>query len=207
MSKAQALTAVLTGIDVTLTEAEKGLDIVALGDMGIGNTTPSAAVACVILGIEAQAIVGRGTGFDDAGLARKRRVVEQALAVNQPDPNDGLDILAKIGGFEIGGLAGIVIGAASRRIPVVLDGFITTAAALIAVKIAPTVQPYLIAAHCSEEAGHAQMLAYLDLRPLFNYSLRLGEGSGAALALPTIEAAARVLDEMATFAEAGVSER
>ncbi|MFZ0548922.1 MAG: nicotinate-nucleotide--dimethylbenzimidazole phosphoribosyltransferase, partial [Candidatus Promineifilaceae bacterium] len=113
----------------------------------------------------------------------------------------------KVGGFEIGGLVGVILGAAGRRIPVVLDGFITTAAALIAVQIAPMTRPYLIASHCSEEEGHGRMLAHLELEPLFNYGLRLGEGSGAALALPVIEAAARVLDEMATFAEAGVSEK
>jgi nicotinate-nucleotide--dimethylbenzimidazole phosphoribosyltransferase len=174
--------------------------------MGIGNTTSSAAAACAILGAAPEVIVGRGTGVDDDGLLRKRRVVRQALKVNQPDPEDGLDVLAKVSGFEIGGLAGAIIAAASHRIPVVLDGFITTAAALIAVQIAPGVRPYLIASHCSEEEGHGRMLAYLDLQPLFNYGLRLGEGSGAALALPVIEAAARVLDEMATFAEAGVSQ-
>jgi nicotinate-nucleotide--dimethylbenzimidazole phosphoribosyltransferase len=207
MSGEQALQAVLAGAAVVQEEWSKGLDIVALGDMGIGNTTPSAAVACAILRAEPEAIVGRGTGVDDEGLLRKRRVVRQALDVNQPDPEDGLDVLARVGGFEISGLVGAIIAAAGHRIPVVLDGFITTAAALIAVQIAPGVRPYLIASHCSEEEGHSRMLDYLNLQPLFNYSLRLGEGSGAALALPVIEAAARVLDEMATFAEAGVSEQ
>jgi len=205
MSQEQALQSVLAGAEVVLDESRKGLDVVALGDMGIGNTTPSAAVACAILGTAPEAIVGRGTGVDEAGLLRKRRVVQQALDVNRPNPHDGLDVLAKVGGFEIGGLVGVIIAAAGRRIPVVLDGFITTAAALIAVQLAPGVRPYLIASHCSEEEGHGRMLAHLKVQPLFNYGLRLGEGSGAALALPVIEAAARVLDEMATFAEAGVS--
>jgi nicotinate-nucleotide--dimethylbenzimidazole phosphoribosyltransferase len=183
------------------------MDVLVLGDMGIGNTTPSAAIGCAILGLDAERIVGRGTGVDDEGLRRKQTAVRQALALHQPDPDDGLDVLAKVGGFEIGGLAGAIIGAASRRVPIVLDGFITTAAALIAVKLAPGVRPYLIGSHCSQESGHGAMLHWLGQRPLFDLEMRLGEGSGATLALPLIEASARILDEMATFAEAGVSEK
>jgi nicotinate-nucleotide--dimethylbenzimidazole phosphoribosyltransferase len=195
------------GAQVVQDEAGRGLDVLALGDMGIGNTTPSAAIACAILGVEPAAIVGRGTGVDDDGLTRKQKAVAQALHRRQPDPTDALDVLAKVGGFEIGGLAGAMIAAAAHRIPVVIDGFITTAAALIAAQLMPAVKPYLIAAHCSQETGHAAMLTWLGLTPLFDFGLRLGEGSGAALALPVIDAAARILDEMTTFGEAGVSEK
>lgn len=207
MSRAQAEAAINAGIDVIMAEQKKGLDVLVLGDMGIGNTTPSAAIACAILALDPAEIVGRGTGVDDAGLMRKQTAVAQALQQHQPNPEDGLDVLAKVGGFEIGGLAGAIIAAASQRIPVIVDGFITTAAALIAVTLAPGVRPYLIASHCSQESGHSAMLHWLELDPLFDLGLRLGEGSGAALALPLIEASARLLDEMATFGEAGVSEK
>lgn len=207
MSREQALQAVMTGIDLVQDEKIRGLNIIGLGDMGIGNTTPSAAIACAIMGASSEDIVGRGTGVDDEGLNRKKEVVQRAINVNLPNSDDGLDVLTKVGGFEIGGLAGVIIGAASERIPVVVDGFITTAAALVAAQIAPQVKDYLLPSHCSQESGHAKMLDFLGLRPLFDYQLRLGEGSGAALAMHTIDAAARVLNEMATFAEAGVSDK
>jgi nicotinate-nucleotide--dimethylbenzimidazole phosphoribosyltransferase len=152
-------------------------------------------------------VTGRGTGVDDAGLARKVQVIERALEVNQPDPNDALDVLSKVGGFEIGGLAGVIIGAASRRVPVVVDGFISAAAALIAAGLAPAVQPYMIAAHQSVEIGHRLVLAHLGLKPLLDLELRLGEGTGSALAFHLVEAAAGTLSGMATFAEAGVSDK
>lgn len=207
MSRAEAEAALNAGAEVVLAEQGQGMDVLVLGDMGIGNTTPSAAIACAILGVDPTALVGRGTGVDDAGLVRKQTAVAQALKRHQPDSKDGLDVLAKVGGFEIGGLAGAVIAAAAQRIPIIVDGFITTAAAMIAVTLVPEVRPYLIASHCSQESGHAAMLAWLELEPLFDLGLRLGEGSGAALALPLVEAAARLLDEMATFGEAGVSEK
>jgi nicotinate-nucleotide--dimethylbenzimidazole phosphoribosyltransferase len=207
MRREDAVRTLQAGAQVVQDEAGRGLDVLALGDMGIGNTTPSAAIACAILGVEPAAIVGRGTGVDDDGLTRKQKAVAQALHRRQPDPTDALDVLAKVGGFEIGGLAGAMIAAAAHRIPVVIDGFITTAAALIAAQLMPAVKPYLIAAHCSQETGHAAMLTWLGLTPLFDFGLRLGEGSGAALALPVIDAAARILDEMTTFGEAGVSEK
>lgn len=207
MSRAQAEMALNAGVEVLLGQQAAGLDILLLGDMGIGNTTPSAAIACTMLDLAPLHVVGRGTGLDDAALAQKQAVVEQALQRRRPDAADGLDVLAKVGGFEIGGLAGAIIAAAARRIPVMVDGFITTAAALIAVQLAPAVRPYLVAAHCSEERGHAAMLRWLGLQPLLDLGLRLGEASGAALALPLVEASARLLDEMATFAEAGVSEK
>ncbi len=205
MDREQALRAILAGADVVEAEITRGLDILATGEMGIGNTTPSAAIAASVLEQAPAAIVGHGTGLDEAGLQRKVRAVEGALALHHPDPKDGLDVLAKVGGFEIAGLAGAILAAAARRKPVVLDGFISTAAALIAVQIAPQVRDYLIAAHCSQERGHRLMLAWLGLEPLLDLKLRLGEGTGAVLALPLIEAACNLLNEMATFGDAGVS--
>ncbi|MGQ9467593.1 MAG: nicotinate-nucleotide--dimethylbenzimidazole phosphoribosyltransferase [Anaerolineae bacterium] len=207
MSREQAIRALESGIELVEEELAQGLDIVAPGDMGIANTTPAAAVAAAVTGLPPATVVGRGTGVDDAGLARKIAVVEQALRVNEPDPKDGVDLLAKVGGFEIGTIAGIILGAAAHRIPVVVDGFISTAGALIAAAIAPGVASYCIAAHNSAEPGHRAMLQHLGLRPLLDLGMRLGEGTGAALAIGLVEAACKILNEMATFAEAGVSER
>ncbi len=207
MSREEAIRSILNGAAVVEAEIAKGLDILGTGDMGIGNTTPSAAIAAAITGYAPGEVVGRGTGVDDAGFFRKMSVVQRALQVNRPDPLDGLDVLHKVGGFEIGGLVGAILAAAAHRRPVVVDGFISTAAALIAVTLAPQVRPYLIAAHRSQERGHQLMLEWLGLEPLLDLDLRLGEGTGAALAVNIVEAACKVLDEMATFAEAGVSER
>ena len=207
MTRAQATESILSGVEIVEAEIGRGLDILATGDMGIGNTTPSAAIACTVTGRSASEIVGRGTGVDDAGLHRKILAVENALKVNQPNPSDGLDILAKVGGFEIGGLAGAILGAAANRRPVVIDGFISTAAAIIAATLAPQVREYLIAAHCSQELGHRLMMDWLDLTPLLDMHMRLGEGTGAALAMTLVEASCKILDEMATFGEAGVSEK
>jgi nicotinate-nucleotide--dimethylbenzimidazole phosphoribosyltransferase len=183
-----------------------GLDIVCTGDMGIGNTTASAAIAVAFTGRPVAEVVGRGTGLDDAGLARKIAVVERALAINHPDPDDGLETLAKMGGFEIGGLAGVILSAAAHRRPVILDGFVSGAAAMIAVSLAPHVRPYLIAGHRSREPGHSLMLDWLGVKPLLDLDMRLGEGTGGALGLFLAEAASKVLREMATFREALVSE-
>ncbi len=207
MTRAQAEQVIQAGIEVVEAEIERGLDVVATGDMGIGNTTPSAAIAAAFTGQPPAQIAGRGTGLDSAGLERKIAVIERALAVNQPNPQDGLDVLAKVGGFEIGGLAGVMIGAAAHRKAVVVDGFISTAAAMIAVSLCPQVKAYLIAAHRSKENGHGIMLDWLGLNPLLDFDLRLGEGTGAALALPILEASLATLREMATFGEAGVSEK
>lgn len=207
MTREQAVQAIEAGIEVVEAKIERGLDIVGTGDMGIGNTTPSAAIAAALTGEPVAKIVGRGTGVDDAGLARKVEIVERALTVNQPNPNDGLDVLAKVGGFEIGGLVGVILGAAAHRKPVMIDGFISTAAAMIAIAIAPQVRPYLIAAHRSQEQGHGIMLAWAGLKPLLDIDLRLGEGTGAALGISLAEAACKILAEMATFAEAGVSSK
>jgi len=207
MSRAQAEEAIQVGLDVIAMEAQNGLDLVATGEMGIGNSTPSAAITAVLTGLPVAQVTGRGTGVDDSGLKRKIEVIEQAIAINQVDPGDPLGVLAKLGGFEIAGLAGVVLGAASQRIPVVVDGFISGAAALVAAALDPAVKPYLIASHQSVEIGHKAIWDHLGLKPLLNLGLRLGEGSGAVLAFHQVEAAARILDEMATFGEAGVSDK
>lgn len=207
MGREDAIRSVEAGIECVAGEHERGLDLVGTGDMGIANTTPSAAVACAITGISPVKIAGRGTGVDDAGWRRKVAVVETALGRNLPNKDDAIDVLAKVGGFEIGGLAGVMIGAAARRIPVVIDGFISGAAALIAVGLAPAVRGYLIAAHVSAESGHRAVLDHLGLRPLLDFDMRLGEGTGAALVMPLIDAALSVPGTMATFGEAGVSGR
>ena len=207
MKREQAEESIQSGIEVALAEISKGADILGTGDMGIGNTTPSAAIACALMNVAAEKIAGRGTGVDDDGLKRKISVIENALAVNKPNPKDGLDVLSKVGGFEIGGLAGVMIGAASKHVPVMVDGFISTAAAMIAVTLAPECRQYLTSAHRSKENGHALMLEWLGIKPLLDFDLRLGEGTGAALGISMAEAACKVLSEMATFGEAGVSER
>ena len=207
MTREEAEQALQVGVDVLLEEAEHGLDIVATGDMGIGNTTSSSAIAAVMTGLPVPEVVGRGTGIDDSGLERKIRVIERALAVNPPKADDAIDILHKVGGLEIAGLAGVMIAAAGRRIPVIVDGFISTAAALIAVGLAPRLRDYLISAHQSVEIGHQAMLKHLNLTPLLDLNMRLGEGTGAALAFHLLEASTRILRDMATFGEAGVSDK
>jgi nicotinate-nucleotide--dimethylbenzimidazole phosphoribosyltransferase len=183
----------------------RGTDLVATGDMGIGNTTASSAIVAAITGQPAVQVTGRGTGVGDAALARKIAVIERAVALHRPNPADGLDVLAKVGGFEIGGLAGVIIGAAAHHVPVVIDGFISGAAALIACVLAPSAQPYLIAGHRSVERGHTAVFTRLDLEPLLDLGMRLGEGTGAVLAQSLCLAACKTLDEMATFEEAGVA--
>ncbi len=207
MTRAQAEAAIATGAALLESEVERGLDLVATGDMGIGNTTAASAVVAALTGRAPGEVVGRGTGIDDATYARKVRVIEAALALHRPDASDALDVLAKVGGFEIGGLAGVIVAAAAHRIPVVLDGFISGAAALVAVSLAPLCAPYLIAAHRSVEVGHRVVLDRLGLRPLLELDLRLGEGTGAALAMPIVAVALRAHREMATFAQAHVSNR
>lgn len=207
MNRGQAEESIQSGIEVTLAEISKGADIIGTGDMGIGNTTSSAAIACALMGESPEKIAGRGTGVDDEGLKRKTSAIQRALDVNRPNPKDGLDVLSKVGGFEIGGLAGVMIGAAANHVPVMVDGFISTAAAMIAVTLAPQCKDYLIAAHRSKENGHSAMLEWLGLKPLFDLDLRLGEGTGAALGISMAEAACKVLAEMATFTEAGVSDK
>ncbi|MBM4432884.1 MAG: nicotinate-nucleotide--dimethylbenzimidazole phosphoribosyltransferase [Chloroflexi bacterium] len=207
MTSEQAEKAIETGIEIMNAEAAKGLDIVGTGDMGIGNTTASSAICAVMTGRPVAEVTGRGTGLSDEQLKHKIEVIEKALAVNRPNPKQPLDVLAKVGGFEIGGLAGVMLAAAAHRIPVVIDGFISGAAALIATAMAPRMKDYLIAAHVSAEAGHPIILDYLGLKPLLNLGMRLGEGTGATLGIFLAEAAVRILAEMSTFSEAGVSEK
>jgi nicotinate-nucleotide--dimethylbenzimidazole phosphoribosyltransferase len=206
MTGEQAIKAIEAGIEIVNKEARRGLDIVGTGDMGIGNTTASSTVFAALSGKSVEDTTGRGTGLSDEQLAHKVSVVKRALALNKPNPHKPLEVLAKVGGFEIGGLAGVMLGAAVQRVPVVIDGFISGAAAMIATDLAPKLKDYIIAAHVSAEAGHAAMLKYMGLKPLLNLEMRLGEGTGAALGIIVAEAAVRTLNEMATFAEAGVSE-
>lgn len=206
MTREQAIRSIEAGIEVAEEQIKKGMDILGTGDMGIGNTTPSSAIVAAITGEAARKVTGRGTGINDDTFERKVMVIEKALKLNKPDPKDAIDVLAKVGGFEIGGLAGVIIAGAANRIPVVIDGFISGAAALIAAQLAPQARDYIIASHQSAEAGHRVMLEHMQLKPLLNLNLRLGEGTGAALGISLVEAGVKILNEMATFAEAGVSE-
>jgi nicotinate-nucleotide--dimethylbenzimidazole phosphoribosyltransferase len=206
MSRATAAEAVSRGAALARELAGAGRSLVALGEMGIGNTTSAAAIAAVLLGRDPAETCGRGTGLDDEGLARKVDVVRRLLAVNRPDPGDPLGVLAAVGGFEIGLLAGVALGAAAERAVVLLDGYITGVAALVACRLAPRLPGYLVAAHRSPEPGHTLVLEELGLEPLLDLGLRLGEGSGAALALPLVHAARAVLAEMATFERAAVTD-
>ena len=207
MTREQAEACVRAGVDIALEAAENGADIIGTGDMGIGNTTASSTIVAALTGSPPSETTGRGTGRNDRELAHKIAVVERALEVNRPDPGDGLDVLARVGGFEIGVLAGVVLGGSLARRVVVLDGFISAAAGLIAHSLCPDVRDYLVAAHLSAEAGHRAVLSHMGLRPLLDLGMRLGEGTGAVLAMGLVEAAAACLAEMATFEEAGVSGR
>jgi nicotinate-nucleotide--dimethylbenzimidazole phosphoribosyltransferase len=206
MSRLQAEEAIRRGTELADELTSAGVTLVALGDMGIGNTTSASALGCVFLGCEPVAMCGAGTGLDSTGIAHKASVVERMLERNRPDPGDPLGVLAAVGGFEIGVLAGVALGAAGSRAAVLLDGFITGAAGLLAARLAPEVGDYLIASHRSAERGHAAILEALGLEPLLDLGLRLGEGSGAALALPLVAAARAILVEMATFEGAGVTD-
>jgi len=205
MKRAQAVTALSVGAALAADLAGDGVGLIGIGDMGIANTTASSALAAVFTGAPPEEVTGRGTGIDDDTFRRKVDVIKRGLAINQPDARDAVDALAKVGGFEIAGLAGVVLGAAAARVPVVVDGFIASVAALAAVRLAAPTAGYLIASHRSVEAGHRLVLQALGIKPLLDLELRLGEGSGAALAMPLIDAALAIAAEMATFASAGVS--
>jgi nicotinate-nucleotide--dimethylbenzimidazole phosphoribosyltransferase len=207
MSPRDAEMAIQVGFEQATKLIDSGVVLLGTGDMGIGNTTPSAAIGAVLCGASLDEMVGRGTGVDEAGWARKRDIVQQGIEVNTPDPQDGLDVLAKVGGFEIGGIAGTILAGAYHRRAVVMDGFISTAGALIARALCPTVKDYLFAGHRSEEAGHGIMLKHLDIEPILNLGMRLGEGTGAALAMGVIEGAIRMFKEVLTFEEAGVANK
>ena len=205
MTKTEAIRSIEVGIEVFEEELKKGIDIIGTGDMGIGNTTPSSAIASVITGEPVENVTGRGTGIDDPSLFNKIEVIKKAIRLNEPNPKDGIDVLSKVGGFEIGGLVGVILSAAARRVPVVIDGFISGAAALIAYKLEPKVKDYMIAAHRSQELGHWAILEFIGLRPLLDLDLRLGEGTGAALAIGIAEASIKVLTQMDTFQSTSVS--
>lgn len=205
MTRETAVAGVRVGLEIAAAKAREGCQVLGLGDMGIGNTTASSAVVASLTGLNPEHVTGRGTGLDDAGWARKVEVIRRALEVNRPNPKDGLDVLAKVGGFEIAGLTGAILGAARARIPVLLDGFIVGAAALVAAALKPDVCDCLVASHRSSEPGHAVILDRLGLEPLFDLRMRLGEGTGAALAMLFLDASAALFNEMATFEDAGVS--
>lgn len=204
MSREDAVASILEGFNLASTVFERGVDIVGTGDMGIGNTTPSAAIGAVMTGEDLEVMVDRGTGVDDLGLRKKKDAIARGIDINRPDRRDGLDVLSKVGGFEIGGIAGCILSAAFYRRPLVMDGFISTAGALVAYSLCPRVVDYIFAGHCSRERGHRAMLNYLGLHPILDLGMRLGEGSGGALAMSIIEGAVRVLREVLTFEEAGV---
>ncbi len=205
MSRAEALRAIAIGIE--LAQSAQDPFLLGAGDMGIGNTSSAAAILCALTGASAADAVGRGTGIDDAGLRRKIAAVEGGLAVNRPRADDPLDVLAKVGGLEIGAMTGVILGAAARRVPLVLDGFISGAAALLAQRLCPAVADFLFASHLSVEPGHRRMLDRLRLAPLLDLQMRLGEGTGACLLMSLIEAAVKIMGEMATFQSAGVKEK
>lgn len=206
MTREEAVAALEVGIELANGCKAEGVAMVGSGEMGIGNTTPSSAIVAAISGRPVADLTHRGTGINDEALVRKVRVIEEGLAVNRPDPTDSVDVLAKVGGLEIAGIAGLILGCAANRIPVVVDGFISTAGALIAAELNPLVKDYLFAAHQSVEIGHAVMLERLGTAPILDLKMRLGEGTGAALAMGLVEAGVKILKEMATFEEAGVAE-
>ncbi len=205
MTREQAGQSVLVGVELASQAAQEGIGLIGTGDMGIGNTTPSAAITAVMTGRPVAEVTGRGTGIDEAGHVRKVAVIQHALDLHRPDRTDAIDVLAKVGGLEIGGLTGLILGASAARVPVVLDGFIAGAAALIAVGLQPRCREYLIASHRSVERGHQAILDHIGIKPLLDLDLRLGEGTGACLGMSLVCAAIKIYTEMATFDEAGVS--
>jgi nicotinate-nucleotide--dimethylbenzimidazole phosphoribosyltransferase len=207
MTRDEAVKSVEVGIDLARTAAAEGVELLGVGEMGIGNTTAASAIAATLTESAPEVVTGHGAGVDDAGLRRKIAAVERALEINRPDRTDALDVLAKVGGAEIGVMAGVALGAAAERIPVVADGFISTSAAALACVFCSNVRDYLFIGHRSQERGHNSLIEFIGHRPLLDLQMRLGEGTGAALAMGVITAAARLLSEMATFAEAGVSDK
>ena len=206
MTRQEAEQALQAGIDLAYEYADKGCGLFGTGDMGIGNTTPSSAIAAVFTGKPVAHVTGRGTGISDSAFEAKVRAIEEGIRYNKPDPHDPLDVLSKVGGAEIAGIAGLVLGAAARRVPVVIDGLISTAGAMVAYFMAPNVRDYMFAGHNSVEVGHRWMLERMGLTPILDLGLRLGEGTGGALAMLLIEAGLKIYREMATFDEAGVSD-
>ena len=204
MSEKEAIESLETGIELAFQAADEGADIISTGEMGIGNTTPSSAVLAAMTDYEVKEVVGYGTGINDSQREKKINIVERAISQNQPDPNSAVDVLAAVGGLEIGGMAGVMLGAAARSLPVLVDGFISGAAAMLAYGIQPDVTGYLIPSHKSVEPGHIKIYEHLGLSPMLDMDMRLGEGTGAVLALPLVESAVRMMRDMATFSEAGI---
>ncbi|MDD2679455.1 MAG: nicotinate-nucleotide--dimethylbenzimidazole phosphoribosyltransferase [Candidatus Omnitrophica bacterium] len=207
MSRDEAIRSIHSGIEIFETEFKRGLDIAGTGEMGIGNTTSASALTAVFTHTPAKALTGRGAGLDERGLKNKIAVIERSISLNKPDPADPIDVLSKVGGFEIGGLTGIILAAAAKKVPLVIDGFISGAAALVAYHIEPKAKDYMIASHCSVESGHKIILDHMGLKPLLDLNLRLGEGTGGALAISLADAAVKILTQMATFKSANVSEK
>jgi len=207
MSRAEARTSIECGIALAEDAVKEGATLLGTGEMGIGNTTAASALTAVLCAAAIAEVTGRGTGINDAALKHKQSAIRRALDLNRPESTDPLDILSKVGGFELGGMTGLILGAAARKIPLVLDGFISTAAALIAGALKPAVNAYLLAAHRSVEPGHRIALRQLGLSPLLDFDMRLGEGTGAALGMGMVDAAIKIINEMATFDEAGVSNK
>lgn len=207
MTREEAVQSIENGIEIIDELIKNGpVDLLGTGDMGIGNTTPSTAIITCFSNLPVSQLCGRGTGIDDNGLVKKISAIEKGLAYNSPNPDDPIDVLSKVGGFEIGGLAGLVIGAAANNIPVLCDGLISTAGALIACKLAPAARNYLFAGHKSVEVGHRFMLEELNLEPLLDLQFRLGEGTGAAIAMELMDAATRILIEIKTFEEVAIAD-
>ena len=204
MTREQARAAIEHGAALAEEAIAGGADLLGTGEMGIGNTTAASAITAAITGEPAEVVTGRGTGVDDAGWQRKVAVVRRALLVNHPDPADGLDVLAKLGGFEIAGLVGVILAGAAHRVPVALDGFIAGSAALVAAALAPDARHAMFASHLSAEPGHTLALRHLGLAPYLDLGLRLGEGTGAALFVHLVRAAGAIYSGMATFKSAGV---
>ncbi|WP_127584136.1 nicotinate-nucleotide--dimethylbenzimidazole phosphoribosyltransferase [Paenibacillus koleovorans] len=209
MSRAEAAQAVLVGVETVRDLGERGFRLFATGEMGIGNTTPSSALLAALTGANVEAVVGRGTGIDEARRQHKAAVVRRALEANREavaaGAGDPLGVLAALGGLEIAGLVGVIIGAAAQHCPVVIDGFISSAAALVASRLAPEAASYMLPSHLSQEQGHRQLLEGIGMKPMLEMGMRLGEGTGAVLGLPIVEAAVKIMNEMATFESAGIS--
>jgi len=207
MTREMAIRAIETGIEIFESEKAKGIDLAGTGEMGIGNTTPSTAITAVFTGSPIEDVTGRGTGIDDASLSRKINIIKKALKINSPDPNDPIGVLAKVGGFEIGAICGVILASSATRVPIVIDGFISGAAALLAFHIEPRVKEYMIASHSSVESGHKIILEHIGIEPIMNLKLRLGEGTGSAIAMNIIDSSVKIYNEMATFEEASVSQK
>ncbi len=206
MTRKEAEEAILAGAEVAMDAISKGYNMLATGEMGIGNTTPASAVTAVLCGKSPEEVTGKGTGIGDHAYRHKISVIKKAIEINSPDPSDPLGVLASVGGLEIAGICGMVLACAHKGVPVVTDGFISTAGSLMAYALQPRVKDYLFASHCSVEQGHRIQLLHMGLKPVLNLDLRLGEGTGAALAMSLIEAGAKIYSEMATFEDAAVTE-